>query len=62
MQRNLFRTVADMLPVADSTSGKIMEKVGGMLGNTKMQEKGSAKREQAGYGEGGYGGSNDNNY
>ncbi|KAL9046318.1 MAG: hypothetical protein Q9206_007109 [Seirophora lacunosa] len=46
----------------DSTSGKIMEKVGGMLGNTKMQEKGSAKREQAGYGEGGYGGSNDNNY
>ncbi|KAL9021175.1 MAG: hypothetical protein Q9185_001576 [Variospora sp. 1 TL-2023] len=27
----------------DSTSGKIMEKVGGMLGNTKMQEKGSAK-------------------
>ncbi|KAL8977761.1 MAG: hypothetical protein Q9177_006565, partial [Variospora cf. flavescens] len=35
----------------DSTSGKIMEKVGGMFGNTKMQEKGSAKREQAGYGE-----------
>lgn len=46
-------TVADTLGnTADSTSGKIMEKVGGMFGNKNMQEKGSAKRDQAGYGEG----------
>ncbi|KAL8825107.1 MAG: hypothetical protein Q9170_007928 [Blastenia crenularia] len=44
----------------DSTSGKLMEKVGGMFGNEKMKEKGMEKREQAGYGDnsgsGGYGG------
>ncbi|KAL9028015.1 MAG: hypothetical protein Q9196_003552 [Gyalolechia fulgens] len=50
----------------DSTSGKLMEKVGGMFGNDKMKEKGMEKRERARYGDdstsGGYGGSNDNNY
>ena len=30
-----------------------MEKVGGMLGNEKLEQKGFAKREQAGYGGGG---------
>ena len=56
-----------MLIIADSTSGKLMEKVGGMFGNKKMEEKGMEKRERAGgYGDNtgseGYGGSNDNNY
>ena len=37
----------------DSKSGKIMEKLGGMMGNEKMQQKGYEKREQAGYGSGG---------
>ncbi|KAL8737861.1 MAG: hypothetical protein Q9181_001303 [Wetmoreana brouardii] len=35
----------------DSTSGKIMEKVGSMFGNEKMQQKGLDKRERAGYGD-----------
>ncbi|KAL8750136.1 MAG: hypothetical protein Q9184_006532 [Pyrenodesmia sp. 2 TL-2023] len=51
---------------SDSTSGKIMEKLGGVLGNKNMEQKGAEKREQARYGDdsgpGGYGGSNDNNY
>ena len=55
------------IPIPDSTAGKLMEKVGGMFGNDKMQEKGFEKREQAGYGqdssEGGYGGGRkDNDY
>ena len=36
----------------DSTSGKLMEKMGGMFKNEKMQESGAEKRRQAGYGEG----------
>ena len=34
----------------DSKAGKFMEKVGGMLGNDTMEQKGLEKREQAGYG------------
>ena len=34
----------------DSKAGKFMEKIGGMLGNEKMEQKGLEKREQAGYG------------
>ena len=29
-----------------------MEKIGGMMGNEKMEQKGAEKREQAGYGAG----------
>lgn len=29
-----------------------MEKIGGMMGNEKMEQKGLEKREQAGYGTG----------
>lgn len=36
--------------LTDSKSGKFMEKIGGMLGNEKMEQKGLEKREQAGYG------------
>ncbi|KAI4184807.1 MAG: hypothetical protein LQ346_006037, partial [Caloplaca aetnensis] len=36
---------------SDSTSGKIMEKVGGMFGNKDMEQKGAEKREQARYGD-----------
>lgn len=39
----------------DSTMGKLMEKAGGLMKNEKMEEKGAAKREAAGYG-------GDNNY
>ncbi|KAI4230430.1 MAG: hypothetical protein L6R36_000059 [Xanthoria steineri] len=35
----------------DSTSGKMMEKLGGMIGNEKMKEQGREKREGAGYGD-----------
>lgn len=56
----------DYLGGIDSTSGKIMEKMGGMFGNKQMEEKGAAKREKAGYGDdsgsGNYGGSNNDNY
>jgi hypothetical protein len=38
---------ADML-FADSTAGKLMSKLGGMMKNEKMVEKGEAKREAAG--------------
>ena len=34
----------------DSKAGKFMEKVGGMLGNDTIEQKGLEKREQAGYG------------
>ena len=34
----------------DSTSGKMMEKLGAMMGNEKMKEKGTMKREEAGHG------------
>ena len=34
----------------DSKAGKFMEKIGGMLGNEKIEQKGLEKREQAGYG------------
>lgn len=52
-------------PITDSTAGKLMEKVGGMLGNEKMAEKGAEKRAQAGgnfdnSGSGSYGGDNSN--
>ncbi|KAL8806953.1 MAG: hypothetical protein Q9200_004846 [Gallowayella weberi] len=43
----------------DSTSGKLMEKMGGMFGNEKMKEQGREKRENAGYGNSGR---NDDNY
>ncbi|KAL9116842.1 MAG: hypothetical protein Q9187_006627, partial [Circinaria calcarea] len=50
----------------DSTSGKLMEKVGSMFKNEKMKEQGHEKRAQAGYGndgsEGNYGGTDQNNY
>ena len=36
----------------DSKAGKFMEKMGGMMGNEKMEQKGAEKREQAGYGAG----------
>jgi hypothetical protein len=39
----------------DSTTGKLMEKAGGIFGSKSMEEKGRAKREDAG----GYGGSDD---
>jgi hypothetical protein len=42
----------------DSTTGKLMEKAGGMFGSKSMEEKGRAKREQAG----GYGDDNTGNY
>ncbi|KAL8748400.1 MAG: hypothetical protein Q9199_008207, partial [Rusavskia elegans] len=38
----------------DSTSGKMMEKLGGMFGNEKMKEQGREKREGAGYGDNSY--------
>ncbi|KAL8783930.1 MAG: hypothetical protein Q9213_004260 [Squamulea squamosa] len=38
----------------DSTSGKIMEKMGGMFGNEKMKEQGREKRGNAGYGDDNY--------
>jgi len=41
-----------MLFFEDSKAGKFMEKMGGMMGNQKMEQKGMEKREQAGYGEG----------
>jgi hypothetical protein len=31
--------------------GKMMQKAGGIFGSKSMQEKGTAKREAAGYGE-----------
>ena len=37
-----------MLPSVDSTAGKLMAKAGAMFGNKGMEEKGQAKREQAG--------------
>ena len=43
---------ADLCCVIDSKAGKFMEKVGGMMGNEKMEQKGLEKREQAGYGAG----------
>ncbi len=36
----------------DSKAGKFMEKMGGMMGNQKMEQKGMEKRDQAGHGEG----------
>jgi hypothetical protein len=39
----------------DSTTGKLMEKAGGLFGSKSIEEKGRAKREDAG----GYGGSDD---
>ena len=36
----------------DSTSGKLMEKVGGMFHSDKMEQKGAEKRAQAGAGSG----------
>lgn len=46
---------------ADSTSGKIMEKLGNVLGSDKLAQKGSEKRAGAGNdydnSSGGYGGS-----
>lgn len=50
--------MADLIVDVDSKGGKIMEKLGGMMGNEKMQQKGYEKREQAGYGSGG----NSNDY
>jgi len=41
-----------MLLFEDSKAGKFMEKMGGMMGNQKMEQKGMEKREQAGSGEG----------
>lgn len=32
----------------DSTMGKLMEKAGGMMKNENLQQKGAAKRDQAG--------------
>ena len=50
----------------DSTSGKLMEKVGGMFHHKGMEEKGAEKRSQSGYGDdstsGGYGGNDQSNY
>ena len=43
--------VADIVLKTDSTSGKMMEKLGGMFGNEKMKEQGRGKREDAGYGD-----------
>ena len=43
----------DSSVIVDSKSGKFMEKIGGMFGNEKMEQKGYEKREQAGYGGGG---------
>jgi hypothetical protein len=40
-------TCADII-LADSTAGKLMSKLGGMMKNEKMVEKGEAKREAAG--------------
>jgi hypothetical protein len=39
----------------DSTTGKLMEKAGGMFGSKGLEQKGREKRDQAG----GYGGSDD---
>ena len=36
-------------PFTDSNTGKLMEKVGGMLKKDGMVEKGREKREAAGY-------------
>ena len=56
--RLVARFLADWIVDVDSKSGKIMEKLGGLMGNEKMQQKGYEKREQAGYGSGG----NSNDY
>ncbi|KAL8698063.1 MAG: hypothetical protein Q9224_002024, partial [Gallowayella concinna] len=37
----------------DSTSGKLMEKMGSMIGNERIKEQGRGKREHAGYGDSG---------
>lgn len=37
-----------------------MEKAGSMLNNEKIEQKGQAKREEAGFGGSGYGGSETN--
>lgn len=36
------------MSLSDSTAGKLMSKLGGMMKNEKMVEKGEAKREAAG--------------
>ena len=50
----------------DSTSGKLMEKVGGMFHHKGLEEKGAEKRSQASYGDkstsGGYSGNDQSNY
>jgi len=43
---------ADTFIDIDSMSGKFMEKAGGMFKSDKMQQQGTEKREQAGYGGG----------
>lgn len=45
---------------ADSKAGKLMEKIGGMMGNEKLEQKGLEKRQQAGCGSGDYGDSSGN--
>ena len=38
-------------PTKDSTLGKVMEKVGGMMKNEKIVEKGRGMREKEGFGQ-----------
>lgn len=47
----LLQVIANIY-LTDSKTGKFMEKIGGMMGNEKLEQKGIEKREQAGYGQG----------
>ena len=47
----LSQVLANAFVPTDSKTGKFMEKIGGMMGNEKIEQKGLEKREQAGYGQ-----------
>jgi hypothetical protein len=47
----LTERVGEMLTMVDSTTGKLMEKVGSLMNNEGLKEKGRERRESRGFGK-----------